>query len=180
MRQLLFLMAFIPVASIGQIFVTGDQYGVDYRDVLVANTIVHTFTEDTVKSWLDNKAFMTITVSTDTTGRLRNILNVRSKKIQLSQSQICQWQKCWKESGVQIPIAYCEQGMDANSTVKLAIEEIREEARNGCDTMVQTIGFPPECIYPNVYYHTDSCSRLEILKKEIDAFLDQRLGKKME
>ena len=172
--QLLLLMVFAPIAAIGQIFVTGDQKGVDCRDVLVADIIVHSFAEDTIECWLDNEAFMTVTVSTDTLGHLRNILKVRSRKIQISQLEICRWQKCWKDLGIRIPIAYWEQALDPKTTVELAIEEIRKDARNGCDSMVQTIGFPPECIYTKVYCQPDSCSRLEQLQKEIKAFLVNR------
>ena len=168
------LMVFAPIAAIGQIFVTGDQKGVDCRDVLVADIIVHSFAEDTIECWLDNEAFMTVTVSTDTLGHLRNILKVRSRKIQISQSEICRWQKCWKDLGIRIPIAYWEQSLDPLKTVYVAIEEIRDDARKGCDSITQTIGFPPQCIYTKVYFQTDSCSRLEKLKKEIKVFLDKR------
>ena len=167
-------MVFAPIVAIGQIFVTGDQNGVDCRDVLVADIIVHSFAEDTIECWLDNEAFMTVTVSTDTLGHLRNILKVRSRKIQISQSAISRWQKCWKDLGIRIPITYCEQSLDPLKTVYVAIEEIRNDARNGCDSITQTIGFPPECIYAKVYAQTDSCSRLEQLQKEIKAFLDNR------
>ena len=172
--QLLLLMVFAPIAAIGQIFVTGDQKGVDCRDVLVADIIVHSFAEDTIECWLDNEAFMTVTVSTDTLGHLRNILKVRSRKIQISQSEISRWQKCWKDLEIRIPTTYCEQSLDPLKTVYVAIEEIRKDARNGCDSITQTIGFPPECIYAKVYSQTDSCSRLEQLKKEIKAFLVNR------
>ena len=177
LHLLLLIFAVMPIMSFGQVFVTGNLEGADYRDVLVAKIIVNATPKDSVEQWLVNKAFMTITVSTDTSGYLKNILKVRSKKNRIPQQLVLQWQKYWIESGVKIPASFYDSHISAAKHKKLAIQGIRERARKGCDSIIQTIGFPPECIYSKVYNQTDSCNYLEILKCEIDNYLDQVLEK---
>ena len=85
---------------------------------------------------------------------------------------ILQIQNAWIQSGQRIPIVYSVDGVKSQKAEELAIREIQESANNGKDSIVQTLGFPPECSWSFINYLNDSCSSSKLLEEVIYQFFE--------
>lgn len=164
MKRILFVcLVFSSAINIyAQIWVSFNDIGIDYRNMVFANSLLKAFGDDSISVWLETNTHLHIVADTDSLGYLVQISKLRKNNkesiIELSLEDRQKVYEAWKEMNLRIPFSY--ETIPVKNGRELIIEEIRTNQKN---IYRHCIAFPP----PNLY----KCS-LDSLKSKIRKVLD--------
>lgn len=164
MKRFLFLcLVFSSIINIyAQIWVSFNESGMDYRNMVFANSLLKAFGDDSISVWLKANTHLHIVVDTDSLGYLVQIRKLqkinKESRIDLSFVDCQKVYEAWREINLRIP--FCYEPIHVRNQRELIIKEIRSNQTN---IYWHSIVFPPLNCY--------KCS-LDSLKSKIEKILD--------